>query len=74
MNPIKWWYRMYIAPLIGRWKWLGNGRPMIKYEGYTCGCCGRGWKIPFEIPEYESCGDWADTWGLCPKGKGCWND
>lgn len=52
--------------------WRHRGRPMIKYPGFTCGCCGRGWKIPFEIRDYESCGKYWDTWGLCPEGEGCY--
>lgn len=52
-------------------RWLSHGAPMIYYEGYTCGCCGKGWKRPFVIPEFQSCGHWWDTWGLCPEGEGC---
>lgn len=44
---------------------------MIKYDGFMCGCCGIGHKIPFSVPEYESDGEWWDTVGLCPKGQGC---
>jgi hypothetical protein len=55
-----------------RWlKWLLKGKPMIHYKGYNCGCCGKGWMIPFDVPEYQSAGSWGDTWGLCPNGKGC---
>ena len=53
-------------------KWLLHSKPMIKYEGFNCGCCGRWWSISFELPQYQSGGVWWDTWGLCPKGKGCW--
>jgi hypothetical protein len=52
-------------------KWIWNGNPTIKYPGYHCGCCGEYWDIPFEIATYKSAGKWWDTWGLCPKGKGC---
>jgi len=48
-------------------KWIKNGRPVIKYAGFHCGCCGRWWPIPFEIPEYDSAGKWWDTWGICPE-------
>jgi len=50
-----------------RWlKWIIEGRPFVHYEGYTCGCCGKGWYIPFTIPTYQSSGEYWDTWGLCP--------
>ena len=53
-------------------KWLWAGKPMIKYAGYNCGCCGRWWDISFEVPAYRSTGGWGDTWGLCPAEHGCW--
>lgn len=52
-------------------KWILRGRPMIKYSGFHCGCCGKWWEIPFEIPEYASAGEWWDTWRVCPEGNGC---
>ena len=48
-------------------KWYIKGKSMIKYEGYHCGLCGRWEDETFEIPEYKSCGKWADTWGVCKK-------
>ena len=49
-----------------RWlMWLLRGKPMLKYEGYHCGCCGRWVKEQFEIPTYRSDGRFADTIGLC---------
>ena len=50
-----------------RIKWFFNGKPMIKYPGYNCGCCGSWNSEPFEIPEWYSDGKWWDTWGLCQK-------
>ena len=52
-------------------KWIRDGKPVVKYPGYNCGCCGRYWSIPFEIPLYQSIDKWWDTWSLCPGGKGC---
>lgn len=52
-------------------KWLSRGAPSIYYEGYHCGCCGKWWGIPFVVSEFDSAGEWWDTWGLCPQGKGC---
>ena len=60
-----------IKSFFARLKWISAGRPMIKYSGFNCGCCGKGWKIPFKVEEYESGGEWWDTWGLCPEDKGC---
>lgn len=52
-------------------RWLWYGCVMIHYDGYFCGACGRYWKIPFCVPTFDSLGRWWDTWGVCPKGKGC---
>jgi len=52
-------------------KWLARGCPLIYYKGYACGCCGSYWSRPFVIPDFQSVDEWWDTWGLCPKGKGC---
>jgi hypothetical protein len=54
-------------------KWLLNGKPMVKHSGFNCGCCGKRWNIPFEVPTYKSIGI-HDEWGLCPEDKGCWKD
>ena len=51
--------------IIVKLKWFLNGKPMIKYPGYTCGCCGAGVMKEFEVPEWNSAGEWWDTWGLC---------
>lgn len=64
-------YYRKIRYFIAKRKWIRMGRPMVKYSQFWCGCCGKVWKIPFEIPEFESCGEWCDTWGVCPKGQGC---
>lgn len=69
---MNWLKRLYYK--ITKWNyisWFLRGKPMIKYKGFTCGCCGKGWKIPFEIRDYKTCGEWGDTWGLCPENKGC---
>jgi len=52
-------------------KWIISGKPMIVYSGFNCGCCGRWHNIKIEIPKYKSCGEWWDTWGVCPNKKGC---
>jgi hypothetical protein len=46
--------------------WVKNGKPMIKYPGFHCGCCGCWTEFEFEVPECDS-DDWWDTWGLCEK-------
>ncbi len=51
-------------------KWILKGKPIIKYEGYNCGCCGKWVNEKFSVPEYKSVGRWWDTWGLC---DGCFN-
>ena len=63
MNPVK---KFFVLR-----KWKKQGKPMLHYSGFNCGCCGKRWDIPFSIPTYESCGKWWDTWGVCPIGKGC---
>ena len=50
--------------------WLLRGKPTIYYNGFNCGCCGSYVKEPLAIRNYESCGEWGDTWGLCPKCRG----
>jgi len=45
--------------------WLCRGKPMRHYDGYHCGCCGRWVAKPFDVPAYQSIGQWADGWGLC---------
>lgn len=45
--------------------WLVRGKPLIHYAGYHCGCCGKWVEEAFTVPVRESCGKWADTWGLC---------
>lgn len=52
------WYRY--------WQWEKEGKPMIEYNGYNCGLCGKWVDEPFEIPKYKSDGKWWDTWGICP--------
>ncbi|KKM63254.1 hypothetical protein LCGC14_1513270 [marine sediment metagenome] len=51
--------------LISRIKWLLNNKPMIKYSGFNCGCCGKWENEEFEVPTYRSGGEWWDTWGVC---------
>ena len=54
-----------------RWvKWLKYKKPYINYTGYHCGCCGNWVNEKFKVPTYKSCGEWGDTWGLCPICKG----
>ncbi len=48
-------------------KWIRQGRPMVEYEGYHCGLCGKWWSVSFKVPKYKSMGEWIDTWGICPK-------
>ena len=43
---------------------------MIEYDGYHCGGCGHWVGEKFEVPEYESLGEWWDTWGLCSRCAG----
>jgi len=45
--------------------WLFSGRKTIDYPGYHCGCCGKWVDKPFSIPEYDSCGKFADTVEIC---------
>lgn len=52
--------------LFAYFKWLWQGKPMKKYTGFNCGCCGAWNDTPFEIPTYQSYGEWYDTWGICP--------
>lgn len=52
-------------------QWLYKGKPMIKYEGFHCGCCGKWHGIPFEVRKYQSAGEWWDTWDVCPKNEPC---
>ena len=49
--------------------WFIKGKPMIKYVGFHCGLCGKWVDKPFEIPDYQSLGEWEDTWGICNKCK-----
>lgn len=51
--------------------WLWEGCPMIRYERFRCGACGKGYHIPFCVPTFDSLGGWWDTWSVCPKGEGC---
>lgn len=48
-------------------RWVLTGKPVVKYGGYWCGCCGKWYPDPHEIPVYQSAGFWWDTWGLCPE-------
>ena len=49
-----------------RWmKWIFDGKPMVTYNGFNCGCCGKWITQKIEIPEYKSCGRWWDTIDLC---------
>ena len=74
MNRLYWemlrpiWFIRHVRQ---RYQWKRDGRPMVHYDGFQCGCCGRWHDIPFEIPQYESVGEWWDTVGLCPEGTGC---
>jgi len=46
-------------------------KELIYYDGFNCGCCGKWWNISFTVLKRKSQGEQWDTWGLCPKGKGC---
>ena len=49
-----------------RWlKWHLKGKSMIQYRGYHCGICGKWVNEPFSVSEYQSAGEWWDTWGMC---------
>jgi len=54
-----------LRELIEYIKWLQEGKPMITYEGFHCGLCGRWEDEEFSIPKYKSDGEWWDTWGIC---------
>jgi hypothetical protein len=53
--------------LFRKLRWIYRGRPMIHYPGFMCGCCGKWNSEPFDLPEYQSCGEWWDTIGVCRK-------
>lgn len=48
--------------------WIYRGRPMLHYKGFMCGCCGKWNDEPFDMPKYQSCGEWWDTIGVCRNG------
>lgn len=50
-------------------KWIKEGKPMKKYEGSHCGCCGKWIAKPFEVPLWEA-NEFADGWGLCNSCSG----
>ena len=51
-----------------RWlSWLLNGKPMLKYDGYNCGLCGKWIVEEFFVPTWDSNGEWWDTWDICDK-------
>lgn len=84
MNKEKWdwlweaehpslWDRFRSLKVVRYIRWIMDGKPMIQYSGFHCGCCGKWWAIPFEVAEYESGGEWWDGWGVCPAEEGsCW--
>ena len=47
-------------------RWILAGKPTVKYDGASCGLCGRWYKEHYEVPTYKA-DPWIDTWGLCPK-------
>ena len=47
--------------------WEIKGKPMISYSGFNCGLCGAWVAKPFQIPTYQTDGEWWDTWGMCDK-------
>lgn len=57
--------------MLKRIKWILKGKPMARYKGFNCGCCGKWHNKPFSIPTYLSCGEWWDTWGICPTIEEC---
>jgi hypothetical protein len=55
---LEWWVKI---------KWVRKKKPMVTYEGFHCGCCGRWVNMKFSIPTYKSISEWWDTWGICPR-------
>lgn len=51
--------------ILRKLKWILNGKLMIKYPGCNCGLCGKWIDKEFEVPVWNSCGRWWDTWGIC---------
>jgi len=51
------WYRKLI--------WFFNKKPMIKYNGFHCGLCGKWVNESFKVPTYDSDGEYWDTVGVC---------
>lgn len=47
-------------------KWIFKGKPMVEYNGFNCGCCGKWVRKNFQVPKYLA-DRWGDTWGLCEK-------
>lgn len=45
--------------------WMIRGKPVVKYAGFNCGCCGKWVNEEFMIPTYRSAGRWWDTIDLC---------
>jgi len=45
--------------------WICRSKPIQVYPGYHCGMCGKWVSTPFSIRDYQSSGEWWDTWGAC---------
>ena len=45
--------------------WVIRGKPMVWYDGYNCGCCGKWVNRPMNVRDYQAYGWQSDTWGLC---------
>ena len=56
---------MGIFRLINWLVWLWQGKPMVNYDGFNCGCCGKWVWHQYSVPTYKSDGSWWDTWDLC---------
>jgi hypothetical protein len=54
--------------------WLWKGKPVVIYNGYNCGCCGRWIEEKFSIPTYQSVDRYSDTIGLCKNQEDCFNN
>lgn len=58
-------YRLGIKQFFRWLRWLWDGKPVVTYPGYHCGCCGAWTWEKFSILTYKSYGEWWDMWGLC---------
>lgn len=45
--------------------WKLFRKDYVYYDGYNCGLCGKWVNEKFQLPSYDSAGEWWDTWGMC---------